>query len=210
MLTRYRSLFEPAFAAVGRALVAARVTPTGITWTGLVLQVAGAVLIADHRLVLGSAVWGLGAVLDAMDGTLARMTGRVSLVGGFLDSVLDRYGDATILLAVGWHYDTAWVWAACVLALLGSTATSYAKARTYQDVHPPTDAWPDLLERPERGLLMGFLTGFQGLSDVGFWPGPLQAQFLPWVVVGLAVLTNLTVVQRSRRAVRYLNEAEAR
>ena len=204
MLTRYRAVFDPPLRVVARGLAALRVSPTGVTWASLVLQTAGAVLIAQGLLFRGTVVWAIGAILDSLDGTIARLTGRVTRAGGYLDSLLDRYGDATILLAIGWHYDTAWIWTVCLLALLGSMATSYAKARAYQDVDVPSSSWPDLLERPERAFLIGFATGFQGMSDAGVWPEPLRAQFLPFVVVALAVLSHVTVVQRARRALRFI------
>lgn len=171
-------------------------TPNAITYLALVIVAAGSLLIAFDHLVWGAGIAGFGAILDAFDGALARRTGQVTAWGGYLDSVIDRYADALPFLAVAWHYQEAWIWVAVLVALHGAVTTSYARARTYQDVAPPSDAWSDLIERPERLLILLFLTGFQGISN--HFGG--DAQFLPWVVVLLAVAGHFTVLQRVARA----------
>lgn len=163
---------------------------------GLVTAGAGAVLIAAGHLIVGAAVAGVGSALDLVDGLLARHTGQATATGGYLDSVFDRYTDAFAFAAIGWHYDRAWIWAACLLGYLGAAATSYAKARLYEDVRPADRAWGDLLEHGDRLVLLLFGAGFQGIADA------LGAgvQFLPWIVLAVAVLGHVTVLQRGSRA----------
>ncbi|MEM2351693.1 MAG: CDP-alcohol phosphatidyltransferase family protein, partial [Thermoproteota archaeon] len=64
---------------------------------------------------------------DVLDGALARIYGGTSVFGGFLDSLVDRYVDSSVLtgLILGGLCDLTWG----ILALIGSLLTSYARAR---------------------------------------------------------------------------------
>lgn len=200
MITRVRDAIDRAAAPVAKVFEALGLSPNALTLLGLVIVAIGAVLVAQGHLVLGPAVAGVGAILDLFDGLVARRTGRTSLVGGFLDSVLDRYTDAFAFAAIGWYYDEAWLWAVCLLGFLGAAATSYAKARTFEDVRPAGRDWADLVERPERQLALWFGAGFQGIAHA------MEAgvEFLPWVVTAVAVLGHVTVLQRGAKAMRIL------
>lgn len=178
-------------------------TPNGISYTAISIVIVGAVLIGTHHLIAGAAIAGFGSILDLFDGALARRTGQTSAWGGYLDSLLDRFADGIAFLAVAWHYDVLWIWIAAFLAFLFAVTTSYARARVYEDADPPRDAWPDLIERPERLLILLFGAGFQGIAEaLG-----ATVQFLPWIVVALAIFGLVTVLQRAKRARGFIEEA---
>ena len=122
-------------------------------------------------------------LLDALDGALARLYGEVTSFGGFFDSLLDRYADAVILCGIilGGLTEVSWGLA----ALVGSMLVSYARARA--EAAGVKMESVGLAERAERLVLLA-LASF--LSFV--W---LDA--LCWGVLVLAVLTNLTVIQRA-------------
>ncbi len=114
-----------------------------ISWTGLspnVVTIIGFVLMIGVAIVLsqGYFFWGgiliIGAVLfDAIDGTMARMMGRTSRFGAFLDSTLDRFSEAVIFLGIfiylvtqkGYEQELILIYATVV----GSLMVSYARAR---------------------------------------------------------------------------------
>ncbi len=78
--------------------LAAVVAPTGIppnviTWAALVSNLWAAMLFAVGRFAAAGAMMTLAALCDLLDGPVARRQGRVSLFGGFLDSILDRYAE---------------------------------------------------------------------------------------------------------------------
>lgn len=202
VLSRFKPTINRVSERLAGALEALGFTPNGVSYAAILITIVGAILIGTHHLILGAAVAGFGSILDLFDGALARRTGQTSAWGGYLDSLLDRFADGIAFLAVAWHYDTRWIWIASFLAFLGAVATSYARARVYEHVSPSRDAWPDLVERGERLLILLFGTGFQGIADA------LGAgvQFLPWIVVVLAVLGYLTVLQRARRAKTFIEE----
>ncbi|MGQ0536094.1 MAG: CDP-alcohol phosphatidyltransferase family protein [Methanobacteriota archaeon] len=187
----------------GRVLGAAGVSPNAVTAASLVLAVVAGYLLSEARLLLGLAVFVVAGVLDAMDGAVARATGRVTKVGGYFDSLIDRYADAALFLGAALYVDTRVGYVLATVALVGTMATSYAKARAYQDARPPVHGWPDLLERTERLVILGAGIGIEGLA-------PYVGRTVPGVLVAfgvLALLTNVTVAQRARRAMRYIAES---
>lgn len=123
-----------------------------------------------------------------MDGDLAVLTGRVSKFGGFLDSLLDRYGDAAILTGMIYHiltmdeHNLLGVFIG-MAALSGSLIISYSRARARSDL----------------GLVFkrGF-TGYAANRDVRLFIimlGGILNQVL-LALTTLAVLTNLVILKR--------------
>lgn len=163
------------------------VTPAMVTIVGLLLTIAGAILIATGYLWEGAAVAGVGAVLDALDGPLARLRGQAGLRGAFLDTISDRIGEIAIWvgIAVYLRHDPVGL-ILCILALAFSLLTPYVRAKAESWGAEGRGGW---MGRAERMILA--LVGI-GLS--GFWE-PLLIPML-WVFV---VLSGLTVVQRIRR-----------
>ncbi len=76
------------------------ITPNTITWIGFCIAVGAAVLITtDHLFAAGWLVLFAG-VFDMLDGSLARMTNKITRFGGVLDSTLDRLSEAVLLLGL--------------------------------------------------------------------------------------------------------------
>ena len=157
-----RSILMPVARALGRL----GVHPNAITLLGMLLQVGVAVLFGLGHITLGG--WLLLAVapVDALDGALARVLGKESRFGAFLDSTLDRVVDMAILLGILMHYAKVGDLHLALLAGLASIATvmvSYTKARAESIV---SDFNTGIMERAERVLLLvaGALTGYLPLS----------------------------------------------
>jgi len=118
---------------VGRnRLIESRLTPNAISLTGLVLNVVAAVLVWQGYYFLGGVAFVVGSVCDTLDGRYARMSGKGSPFGAFLDSTLDRMEEGIVLTAVAVRFtmrgDEAAV-AATVIAVLASLMVSYTRAR---------------------------------------------------------------------------------
>jgi archaetidylinositol phosphate synthase len=124
----------------------------------------------------------ISGLLDAVDGVLARSTGKVSAFGGFLDSISDRYSDAVVLsaLILGGLCQPAWGLA----AIVGSLMVSYARARA--EASGVGMAAVGLAERAERMLILAIAT----------FAAIFRLELLGWGVALLAVLAHLTVLQR--------------
>src|SRR2546429_8683815 len=87
-------------------LARTRVSPDALTACGVGLCVAAAVLVFfENRneilfYWLAAAVFGVGSILDILDGALARASGKGTPFGAFLDSTTDRVGEGLMLGAI--------------------------------------------------------------------------------------------------------------
>jgi phosphatidylinositol phosphate synthase len=186
---RLKEAGRAVLAPVVRAAIALHVTPNTITVLGLLVVVVASVIVGLGGLLAGAAIVAAGSALDAVDGALARATGGGTTFGGFLDSTLDRAGEAILYAGIGAYYlvnTSAPVWPvlAAFLALTGSFMVSYARARA-EGIG--VGAAVGLAPRPER---MALVVAGLALTGLGL-PSALIGAL--WVV---AVLTMATTIQR--------------
>ena len=141
---------------------------------------------------MGGVIALAAAVFDMLDGRVARLRGRETSFGAYLDSTMDRYSDMVLymgLLVLYARVDRTPLMVLCWVAAFGSFMTSYARARA-ESLIPRCPV--GFLERPERIVLL----------IVGALTNHMIAVL--WVI---AVLANLTAVQR---VVYTLRELQAR
>ena len=171
-------------------------TPNGITLLSFSIQcIACGVLLICKDLRLFSVIVILGLLLDYIDGALARMKNLQSSMGALLDSVLDRLGEAVILLSLGLFYDRLVIFS-IILSL--SLIISYIKAVAIS-IEPSTrkKKWNDLMQRDERMITIIGLVALDALLSVNI---VVYIIFL-WIILGLCCFT---VIQRGIRAYTYL------
>jgi CDP-diacylglycerol--glycerol-3-phosphate 3-phosphatidyltransferase len=192
---------ESLMAALGRLPL----TPNQITVLGTALTFVAAVLTAGGQLRWGGVVLAFAGTFDILDGALARSTKRSYPYGAFLDSTLDRYSEGAMYIGLVAYFVSAggplerWLVLATVTALAGSFLVSYVRARA-QSLGFTCET--GLFARPERVVMtvIGLIFGGVVLAAVVFL---------------LAILTNLTALQRIRevwlqgRAQRLEREREA-
>lgn len=130
------------------------IPPNVVTWSALVLNLWATVFFAAGRFRAGAGLMLFAGLGDLLDGPVARRQGRVSLFGGFLESILDRYADLMLFLGLLVYYVSVnrflYVVLACI-AMAGAVMVSYAKARA-QSLVAVEDV--GFWERPERLVLM--------------------------------------------------------
>jgi CDP-diacylglycerol---glycerol-3-phosphate 3-phosphatidyltransferase len=127
--SRIKKIFEPIALGMGRL----GLTPNGLTLIGFGITVAGAVLLGFQQWLIGGIVVFLGGVFDMFDGTLARATGKVGPLGAFMDSVFDRWGEASVYLGIVAGCSGAGFEAGAILAAaaMGSAfMVSYTRAKS--------------------------------------------------------------------------------
>ncbi len=174
--------------AVVRAF--ARTSPDVLTIVGLALNGVACAFIAisggkDYRspelLQVGGLVAFVASIFDMLDGRVARLRGRETKFGAYLDSTMDRYSDMVLYMGLlilyarvdkTPHMVLVWV------AAFGSFMTSYARARAESLVPRCTVGF---MERPERIVLL----------IIGLLANKVVAVL--WVI---AVLANVTALQR--------------
>ena len=191
MLARYaKAFFNRLFTPLARGLLALGVSPDVITWIGTLGVSAGAFAFYPRgEFLVGTLVITAFVFSDTLDGTMARLAGRSSNWGAFLDSTLDRVADASVFGALllwfaGRGHDP-WLAGVTLVCLIGGTVVSYAKARA-EGLGMTANV--GIAERSERLVTVLVTTGLSGLFGV-HW---ILAVGL-WV---LAVATVITVAQR--------------
>ena len=85
-------------------LIESRLTPNAISITGLVLNVAAAVLVTQRLFFLAGLTFIVGSLMDMLDGRYSRMSGKGTPFGAFLDSTLDRIEEGIVLTAVAAYF----------------------------------------------------------------------------------------------------------
>jgi CDP-diacylglycerol--glycerol-3-phosphate 3-phosphatidyltransferase len=173
--------------AVARFFHRIGLTPNLLTLIGFGMVCVIALVIALGYEALGGILLIFAAAFDAADGSLARLSNRVTRFGGFLDSTLDRYADSVLLLALVWRgivYNNRWIILLAVIALIGSLLVSYARARAEGLNVQLKEGW---FTRLERMILL-----IVGLVFTIFFGPPT----LVIMLAILAVLANVTAVQR--------------
>jgi CDP-diacylglycerol--glycerol-3-phosphate 3-phosphatidyltransferase len=182
--TGVRVAFDP----MGRALVRAGISPDAVTIAGTLGVVAGSLAFAARgRLVEATVVVTLCALVDVLDGAMARARGRSTRYGALLDSTMDRVADGAIFGALAWWLAGSGqpvVAAVCLVCLVGGQVVSYVKARAESLGFTCDVGFAERMERLVLVAVGALLTGF-GVS----W-GLGAAMWL------LAALTAATAVQR--------------
>jgi CDP-diacylglycerol--glycerol-3-phosphate 3-phosphatidyltransferase len=180
-----RTLLSP----VVRLAMRLHLSANSVTVIGLLITLVASVLVASGWLLVGAAILAIGSLLDAVDGALARAQGGGTAFGSFLDSTLDRAGEAILYTGVGaWLLasleDPTWPMLALMIALAGSFLVSYSHARA-QGIGLAANV--GLAPRTERLILV--IAGI-ALAGLGFTPGLIGA------LATIAALTVATVIQR--------------
>jgi CDP-diacylglycerol---glycerol-3-phosphate 3-phosphatidyltransferase len=127
-----RDVSRPALESIGQRLARWNVSPDWVTYLGLVLTVGVAVLAGWGKIRWAGGAYILAAVCDAMDGTLARVSGKGSRFGAFLDSTIDRFEESIVFLGLIVHYARTGGQIEIPLVLVvtvGSLMVSYTRAR---------------------------------------------------------------------------------
>jgi CDP-diacylglycerol---glycerol-3-phosphate 3-phosphatidyltransferase len=193
MLNRYaRAFFTKAFTPLARLLLRTGVSPDVVTVVGTLGVCAGALVFYPRG---GSGfLWGTLVITafvfsDTVDGIMARLAGRGGTWGAFLDSTLDRLGDAAIFGGLVLHYagrgDDPLMLSLALACLVLGQLVSYARARAEG---LGMTASVGIAERADRLVAVLAATGLVGLG--------VPEVLLTVVLALLAVASLVTVVQR--------------
>jgi CDP-diacylglycerol--glycerol-3-phosphate 3-phosphatidyltransferase len=176
-----RVRFKGVLGGIGGFCLRIGISPNAMTLLGLLGSLLGAVLLALGAVSIGGVVVLVSGATDALDGTMARLRGRATRFGAFLDSTLDRVSELCLFSGLAIHFalgNNVLGVALALAAVLGSILVSYEKARAEA---LGFDCKVGLLTRMERYLVLC----------------PALILNLPLVGLGLvALLGNFTAVQR--------------
>ena len=127
-----RSIFKGILDPIGTFLNRTGLTPNAITLLGLVGTTIGAYIISQGKMTTGGIVLLLSVLVDALDGTMARLRGESSDFGGFVDSVSDRYAEFITFGGLLYFFLSQENYPGVMVtfaATAGSVLVSYVKAR---------------------------------------------------------------------------------
>jgi CDP-diacylglycerol--glycerol-3-phosphate 3-phosphatidyltransferase len=190
--TRFEAWVRRRAEALMKAIGRVPLTPNQVTVAGLCLTFFASGLVAFGQLRWAGVVLVFAGTCDILDGALARSTGAGYPYGAFLDSTLDRYSEGAIYVGLAAYFVGAggplqrWLVLATMAALAGSFLVSYVRARA-QSLGFTCET--GLFARPERVVA----------TVIGLIIGPAFGGVVLYAVVFLlAILTNLTALQRIR------------
>jgi len=192
MLNRYtRAFFTKLFTPLARLLVKLGVSPDIVTVIGTIGVCTGALAFYPRgEFLVGTLVIVAFVFSDTLDGIMARLSGRSSMWGAYLDSTLDRVADAAIfgglVLCYAGDGRTPYMAALALACLILGSVVSYARARA-EGLGMTANV--GIAERAERLVLVLAATGFVGLLG-------LPDLILGVVLAVLAAASLVTVVQR--------------
>ena len=135
---RIRKAWEVVMRPVAGAVGRSGLTPNTVTVLGVATQIVAAAMILQGRFLVAAIVAAVAALLDSLDGVLARARGMSSRFGALLDSTTDRLSDALLFLPLAWLYGVEgaatterepWVAGVALGAMVLSFLVSYVKAR---------------------------------------------------------------------------------
>src|SRR3954452_22726838 len=197
MLERFRAFWTMLLSPVVDLLLRWNVSPNTVTLVGTAGVVAGALIfLPQGQLLVGVLVITAFVFSDMVDGAMARKSGKSSPFGAFLDSTLDRIGDAAIFGGLAMYYvgpgDNDWLAALAIYCLTMGSVTSYARARAES---LGMQAKVGIAERSDRLVSILFMTGLADLlRTLGVGDGVMW--LIPVTLGVLAVASTVTVVQR--------------
>ena len=197
-LYKRREKFNGLSIKVGTLFAKVGMSPNQWTLLTLIPAIIAAYMLTLDQFIVSAILFIIAAFIDMIDGAVARVTGKASLFGAYLDTLIDRYVEAIIIFGLllaslpSLNYAgisisaTIWIF----IYFFGSTMTTYAKAAAKEKGLVEKELNGGILERADRLILL-----FVGMVLAQFDPF-----FLTFIIAVLAILSNVTVIQRIRIA----------
>lgn len=193
MLYALRERFRRISIKVGIVFSKARLSPNHWTLLTLIPILFAFYFLVNEHFAEAALLFLLAAFFDLVDGSVARVTGKVTQTGAYLDTIMDRYVEAIIIfgllfVSLPGYYLPAYIW--LFIYLFGTMMTTYAKAAAKEKLDK--DIKGGLLERAERMIILFF----------GILLADYSTAYLTYIIVFLAVVSNVTALQRMVKAVK--------
>ena len=194
-LYKKRDRFAGFSVKVGILFSKMRLSPNQWTMISLLPVILAVYFLFTQQFIWAAVLFIISSFIDLIDGSVARVTGKVSKLGAYLDTVVDRYIEGIIifgLLLAGlpdlWLPVYAWLF----IYFFGALMTTYVKAAAKEKELVEEELKGGLLERAERLIIL-----FIGILLAHFDPF-----YLTYIIVILAILTNISAIQRIYKATR--------
>jgi len=143
-LTSFRYHFTRYLEPVADIFVKLKISPNIITVLSILAGVLAGICMIGHSFLLGSIVLFISAVLDLVDGAVARRIGKETKFGAVFDWVADKYVDCFVLLCIGLSgipiismylpVPTIADFGIVACAIIGSMMNTFIKPVTYAEI----------------------------------------------------------------------------
>ncbi len=195
MLDLHRNLFKRLEKSVGKIFGFLPVTPNQWTLISVFFAFVCLYFLIKQNLILAIVFFIIAGFLDFVDGAVARYKNIATKIGAYLDTIADRYVEAILLfgmlfLPLPKILVPSYVW--IFLILFGSIITTYAKAAVKEKDLVSQELKGGLLSRGERIILL----------LVCLILGVFNFSWMVYILIIIAILTNLTALQRINSAIR--------
>jgi len=163
-----------------------KISPNKLTVTAFLAGLGAGVLFFFEKPLLAGIMILISGAFDMLDGKVAVKSDRESLFGAIFDSTLDRYSEFFIYLGLAAHFRNHWALWVIFFTLLGSTMTSYTRAKAEG---LGIECKIGIMQRAERMVLL-----FSGAIA-----GSILKIFNPVMIAVLAIIalvSNITAFQR--------------
>lgn len=180
MLNNLRETLRPALEKIGKGFASTGLSPNFWTVVGLVIALLSAIVYAlgiQNGLIIGGVLLLVSGFFDMVDGQVARVTGKTSKKGSYLDSMFDKIAEVAIFLGIliGGYAEPYLVMLAITLSLL----VSYARAKS--DAINVKLQGVGIGERAERLLVIAII-GIIGYME-------------PAIII-VVIIAGITLIQR--------------
>jgi len=189
VLEEKREKFRELSQKTGEIFSKLGLTPNQYTLISLFFVLISFYFLINRNLILALIFFLISAILDFIDGAVARFTKKATKRGAYLDTISDRYIEGIILLGFLFlplpdFLLPAKIW--IFLAFFGSLMTTYSKAAAKEKELVSEELKKGLLGRAERIILisLAILLGIFNLS------------WLIYPIIVLAIFSNITAIQR--------------
>ncbi|HKO40475.1 MAG TPA: CDP-alcohol phosphatidyltransferase family protein [Nitrososphaeraceae archaeon] len=197
VLNKFRKSLEPILEKIGVLFSSTGLSPNTLSLIGFLITIISSIIFGVNTLQLdptinfsaiGSLVLLVGGFFDVIDGSVAKVTKKISRKGSFLDSTLDKISETIIFLgiAIGELANPI----LCLLAVSSSLLVSYTRSRA--ETLGIDLSGVGFGERAERILI---------LAIMGLLPFPYS---LEYGVIIIIVISIITIIQRIYKALKNL------
>ena len=208
---RWRSRIEPIARGFGRI----GLTPNALTLIGFGIALVAAFLATERSWLAAGVLVMVGAVFDLFDGALARATGKTTKFGAFLDSTMDRWGEAVVYvgLAIGIGevgFSIGMPLAAAAMA--SAFMVSYVRAKSESLGFTPGHGMASVGLAPREVRIVILTVGLIGAGILSSQEAEGRMMFYPlWYIVlvgSLALITVLATITTIQRIFHVYREAK--
>ena len=180
VLNNLRDSLRPALEKIGKGFASTGLSANFWTFVGLGFALLSAVVYGigmEFGLIIGGVLLLVSGFFDMVDGQVARVTGKTSKKGEYLDSMFDKIAEVAIFLGilVGGYVEPYLVLLAITLSLL----VSYARSKS--DIVNIKLQGVGIGERAERLLAIAII-GIIGFMD--------------YAVIIVVIIAGITLIQR--------------